>query len=552
VTVSNKTGNRIRQILHILAKHGFSYLAEQIANGRGVLWGRVLHTWYYRSHEAMGLPQRVRRVFEELGPTFIKLGQVLSTRPDLIPPEFVTELSTLQDHVEEMPADEVRAQVVKELGDLPEAIFDYFNYRPVASASIGQVHLGVLKTGQKVAVKVQRPHINQIIKQDLDILKRFSRILNERTVLGQVCNVPEIIDIFERHIQRELDYTIEALNTETFQKILGGSPWILVPRVYWRYTTKEILTTDFIEGTKVKDLPADIEWDRRQVANQIMYAVLYPFFAEGVFHGDPHPGNVLVLADGRVALVDFGIVGRFEPEYRQLTAQLMLALTEKDVRRVMDITMKVSKVTRPFEEQHFYEDTAELVDKAGAVGQGEVTFGQIIQGMISISLKHGIQMGSAFLLLGKAIAMSEALAQSVYPRFNILTVAHPLALQRFQKDLIPALSCDDLYRQLSVWRKIFTTLPEDIYNIIRKTASGDMKLIFYHRNLQWMYDMMEVTSSRLAVSIILAALMVGSALIMFADIGPKLYGYPLIGTVGFVFAALLGGWMSLHLLRFLR
>ncbi|MHB8171157.1 MAG: ABC1 kinase family protein [Thermincolia bacterium] len=550
--IRNKTGIRIRQVLNILTKHGFSYLAEQIANGRASMWGRLVHSWYFRSHRAMGFPQRVRRVFEELGPTFTKLGQILSTRPDLIPPEFARELSTLQDHVDEMSAEEIRAQVVKELGDLPEAIFDYFDYRPVASASIGQVHLGILKTGQKVAVKVQRPRIRETIQQDIDLIKRFSKVLNERTILGQVCDVAEIVNVFERHMQRELDYTTEALNTENFRNILSDVSIVVVPAVYWRYTTKEVLTVDYIEGTKFKDLPPEFNFDPQQLANRMMYAVLHPFFAEGVFHGDPHPGNVLVMADGRVALIDFGIVGRFEPEYRQMAALLMLALAEKDVRRVMDITLKVSKIIRPFEEQHFYEDTAELVDKVGAVGQGEISFGQIIQGMVSISLKHGVKMNSVFLLLGKAIVMSEALAQSVYPGFNILTVAHPLSMQRFQKDMLPTFSFDDIYQQISVWRKIFTNLPEDILNIVRKTAAGEMKLIFHHRNLQWMYDMMEVTSSRLAISIILAALIVGSALVLFGDVGPKIYGFSLLGLIGFVFASLLGGWMSVHLLRYLR
>lgn len=548
-----RQGNRYHEILSILCKHGFGYLAQEIRQGRVLSWCHLTSPKATKLNEAWDLPRRIRQAFEELGPTFIKLGQILSCRPDLIPEEYAQEFSRLQDHVQPMEYEVIREVFRVNVGSAPEEIFAHFQKQPVASASMGQVHLAVLPTGEELAVKIQRPESAEIIKKDMAILKRISKVLQERTVLGTVCDVAQIIDFFERQMCRELDFTTEALNSENFEQIFATYPNIRVPKVYWPYTNSQILTTSFICGSRIEDFPRDLTLEQReQIAENVMYALMLPFFREGVFHGDPHPGNMLLTEDRAVAMIDFGIVGRVEMHFRRQVAQLLLALWSRNARRVMDITLEMGEQTKPINEQSFYEDTAELVEKVAIVGDGGISFGKIIQGVVQISLHYHMKMPSAFLLLGKAILMGEALAKDINPNFNILTVARPLAMQFFRNDMVPDVSPENLYNRLTAWRNAGESLPRDLASIAHQAATGQLKFIFYHRNLQWLYDMLEVISSRIAFSVVIAAMMIGSALVMHSGKGPQLFGYPTLGMIGFMFSTLMGGWVAVILLRNLR
>lgn len=546
-------GNRYHEILSILCKHGFGYLAQEIRQGRILSWCHLKSPVSAKMAESWDVPLRIRRALEELGPTFIKLGQVLSCRPDLVPEEYAREFTHLQDHVQPMSYEVIREVFRQNLGSDPEELFAHFQKEPVASASMGQVHLAVLATGEEVAVKIQRPEIRDIIKKDIAILKRLSKVLQERTVLGTVCDVKQIIEFFDRQMSRELDFTTEGLNSENFDRIFAEIPKIRVPKVYWQYTNGQILTTSFIKGSRIQDFPRDIAWEERKlIAENVINAILLPFFREGVFHGDPHPGNMLLTEDKAVALIDFGIVGRVELQFRRQVAQLLLALWSRNARRVMEITLEMGERTRDINEQSFFEDTAELVEKVAVVGEGGLTFGQIIQGVVGISIRYQMKMPSAFLLMGKAILMGEALARDIDPEFNILTVARPLAMQFFRNDIMPDVSPENLYDRLTDWRNARESLPRDLASIAHQAANGQLRFVFYHRNLQWLYDMLEVISSRIAFSVVIAAMIIGSALVMHSSKGPQLFGYPTLGVIGFMFSTLLGGWMAMIMLRNLR
>lgn len=548
-----RQGNRYHEILNILCRHGFGYLAQEIRQGRILSWCHLKSPKSINISETWDLPRRIRQAMEELGPTFIKLGQILSCRPDLILEEYAQELSRLQDHVQPMSYEVVREIFRVNIGSNPEEIFAHFQKEPVASASIGQVHLAVLPTGEELAVKIQRPEIADIIKKDLSILKRLCKILQERTILGKVCDVAQIIDLFERQMGRELDFTTEALNSEHFERIFADYPNLRVPKVYWSYTNNQILTTSFIRGSRIEDFPRDMQAEERKlVAENVMNALILPFFREGVFHGDPHPGNMLLTEDRAVALVDFGIVGRVEMDFRRQVAQLLLALWSRNARRVMEITLDMGEQTKSINEHSFYEDTAELVEKVVIVGDGGMPFGKIIQGVVQISLHYRMKMPSAFLLLGKSILMGEALARDIHPGFNILTVAQPLAMQFFRKDLVPDVSPENFYHQITGWRKVRDSLPRDLASIAHQAATGQLRFVFHHRNLQWLYDMLEVTSSRIAFSVVIAAMIVGSALVMNSGKGPQLFGFPTLGMLGYIFSTLMGGWVAIILLRNLR
>lgn len=527
--------SRYQEIFKVLFRHGFRYFIG-------------LNT---KTARAKSNPERVKMLFEDLGPTFVKLGQLLSSRPDLVPKKYVEEFSKLQDNVEEFPEQEVRAQFMKEMGKQPEEVFRQFDYKPLASASIGQVHRAILPGGEKVVVKVQRPHLLQLIHGDIKILKRLAGTLQNRTVIGKVCDVDEIIEVFERQIHKELDYLTEAVNTEAFYREFHDHDEVIVPRVFSEYTTGQILTMEYVQGVRVEEFEEHgyPVRERAKYASNMLLAIYRPLFERGLFHGDPHPGNVLFQDNFKVVLIDFGIVGRFDRQHRRQVAELMIALFERDVPAVMNIILETGRKTGPIHQQYFFEDVSEIVEKANGVTSGGIDLGGLLNGMLTISISHGIKMPDSLFILGKTVMISENMARKICPELDILEVIRPIAVDYLRDSLRPALYGGGLYRQISSASEAFFTLPGDICQAVRKFANNETRITFYHRNLNWLYDMLDVSSSRISFGLILAALIVGSAVIMHTGKGPQLWGYPALGTVVYVFSGMFGIWILISMLR---
>ncbi len=522
--------SRYREIMRVLTGYGLRYFSDKTG---------------------LANPQRIRMIFEDLGPTFVKLGQLLSTRPDLVPKEYVEEFSKLQDDVEELDETDIRSQFMKEMGKQPEELFKSFDFCPLASASIGQVHLAQLPTGEKVVVKVQRPHLTQLIEGDVRILKSIAGLLQNRTVIGKVCDVNEIIDVFERQIHRELDYQTEAVNTEVFYREFVDDPDVIVPIVYSEYTTTSILTMQYVEGTRVEEFEVN-EYafeERARYAKNMLLAIFRPLFEKGIFHGDPHPGNIMFQDNYKIVLIDFGIMGRFDRKHRRLVAELMVALSERDVPAVMNIIVETGRTTRTIHQQYFFEDVAEIVEKANNVTCGGMELGELINGMLTISINHGVKMPDSLFILGKTVMISENMARKICPELDIAEVLKPIAIEYLKETLRPAPYTGSLYKQISGVSESMLSLPKDLCQAIRNFANNETRITFYHRNLNWMYDMLDISSSRISFGLILAALMVGSAVIMHTGKGPLLWGYPMLGTIGFILSGVLG---VLVLFSFLR
>ncbi|GAW93768.1 ABC1 kinase family protein [Calderihabitans maritimus] len=547
---------RYKEIIRILARHGFHYLLQGRRFDQYFYWITKVLPAAAKPLEATGLstpvslPARVRLLFEDLGPTFIKLGQLLSTRPDLVPQEYASEFGKLQDHVEKFGPTEVKEQFLDEFGVVPEELFARFDYIPLASASIAQAYQACLPNGQKVVVKVQRPGLKHLIEKDLAIMRDWADTV-ERSIVGKVCNVHEVIEVFSRQIRRELDFTVEGLNTEAFRALLAHHPRVEVPKIYWDYSSKEILTMDFMEGKKADMIEKSCRGTPlgRAYARSLLEAILIPMFNRGIFHGDPHPGNVLFQDDGSVVLLDFGIVGRLDDDFRYYSAQLMLALSEKNVAETVEITTKIGIVTREINYQYLYEDLAHLMDRATGIHLPGIDFSQLIRGMIEISLNHGIKMPGSFFTLGKALIAAEGLAKRLDPEINLVEVARPIALAYLRGQLQPCFNSDTFYQRTSATLKTLSELPRDIAKTIQNLANGDLTTIFVHRGLESLYDMLDIFSTRLAVSLLVVAMMIGSALVIHAGKGPFLFNYPAIGLLGFLTSAMMGIWMIFGMLR---
>lgn len=550
MAVKYRKSSRYREIAVVLIRHGFCFLAEQL--GLGVRrTDKRIGSAPVEAVRPCANPQRAKMVFEDLGPTFVKMGQLLSARPDLVPPEYVKEFSKLQDDVEEVSEADIRAQFLKEMGRQPEEVFLHFDFKPIASASIGQVHEAVLPGGEKVVVKVQRPNLLQLINGDIRILKNFSGLLQNRTVIGQVCDVDEIIEVFERQIHKELDYFTEALNTQAFYREFACDESVVVPKVFFEYSTGGILTMEYVSGIRVEefDLNEYSLKERSRYAENMLRAIFRPMFEKGIFHGDPHPGNVLFQEDFRIVLIDFGIVGRFDRAHRRRVAELIVALAERDIPAVMNVILETGVTTRRIHEHYFFEDVAEIVEKANSVTSGGMALGELINGMITISINHGIKMPDNLFILGKTVMISENMARRICPELDIAEVVKPLALEYLKEALRPELYTGSLYKQLSVGAEALFTLPKDLCQAIRNLANNETRITFYHRNLNWMYDMLDISSSRITFGVILAALIVGSALIMHTGKGHLLWGYPVVGIIGFLSSGVLSIFILLYLLR---
>ena len=550
MTQTYRRVSRYQEIAGILIKHGFRYLVERIrfVNRAPDNADRARNV-RYRPHPTN--PEKVRMVFEDLGPTYVKLGQLLSARPDLVPKVYVEEFSKLQDKVEEVTTEEIQAQFMKEFGKKPEKIFPYFNYEPLASASIGQVHEATLPGGQKAVVKVQRPHLMQLINGDIKILKSLSGILQNHTVIGRVCNVDEIIDVFERQIHKELDYLTEAVHTQAFYRQFCENENVIVPQVFSDFSSREILTMEFVQGIRVEEFEEhNYSYEERsRYAGNMLQAIYQPLFEKGLFHGDPHPGNVLFQDDFKIVLIDFGIIGRFDDGHRRQVAELITALSDRDVPSVMDIIMETGIKTRRIHRQYFFEDVSEIVEKANGVTSGGMELGELINGMITISINHGIKMPDSLFILGKTVMISENMVRRICPELDMAQVLKPLALEYLKETLRPGIYPGSLYKQVSGASGALFTLPRDVCQAVRNFANNDTRITFYHRNLNWLYDMLDISSSRIAFGLILAALMVGSAVVMHTGRGPLLWGYPLIGTIGFTLSGFLGVMVLISMLH---
>lgn len=416
----------------------------------------------------------LREACEELGPTFIKLGQVLSTRSDLVEPKVAEELSKLQDQVPAFGQEQMIRLIQEELGDTPENLFASFDYQPLASASIAQVHKAELKTGEQVVLKLQRPNLSAQVEQDLLVLRLLQPVV-KRTPLSKICKYPQMVEQLERQLGHEMDFRAEALNVQHFAQALEQHKQIGVPSVHWSLTTKRVLTLDYMAGRSLEDYLAQgpSEEQRNQQARQLIIAVVEPFFSRGVFHGDPHPGNLLFTSGGKLNLLDYGIVGRLDESFRHQAALLLTALKRSDTALLTQVIGALGEITQEINHQLLYEDASKLMEQVKGVNRGEVTFGQVINGMIQMALNHGILLPSSFFLLGKALYTTEGIAKKLAPQMNFLDQIYPLA----EKQLSGQLSLD-VNREQLLLASLFSlrelqALPGQMLKFMARVATGN-------------------------------------------------------------------------------
>jgi ubiquinone biosynthesis protein len=545
--------SRLSEIAQVAVRHGFGYFIRR--NRLGDLFPGGDRSNGDATVSDRG--RRLREMLDELGPTFVKFGQLLSTRPDVIPPDIVAELRGLQDDVTPFGFNQVREVVEAELDLTIEQAFLEFDAVPMASASIGQVHRAVLPDGQEVAVKVQRPAAPAQIESDLGLLYQAARLLRERVKALEFIDPQELVDEFARSIRLELDYGHEARNAEQFHRNFAREPSVVVPKVIRQYSSTRVLTLEFLRGTKVTDL--DLEamtvQDRRDVVNRMADAWMTMVFRHGFFHADPHPANIFVLeseAQGAstLGLVDFGQAGKLTDEdMAKLTRLFVDAATENvDVipRRLRELGVRYA----PEREQEFRQELQVLFDRYYGTRLSEIDPLQVIREAFQLIYALNLRLPSRFVMLDKAIATLASVGQQVYPDFNVFEVAKPYARGLVADRFHPLFIARQARTEALALGSIARELPYQAHDILEHLRDGTFQVRIENPGIDRIDEHIDQASNRISVALVVAAGLLGSAMVgTFAKDGPHALGLHLLALVGFVVSGVFGFWLVWGIFR---
>ncbi len=544
--------NRYRQILTVLFKYGFGDLLEMLKIDQYLEVGLQMISRNRGTRvERLTRPQRLRMAFEELGPTYIKFGQILSTRPDLIPMEYIQELSKLQDEVPAFPFKEVCKVVASEFGRPPQEIFDSLVEEPQASASIGQVHRAVLKDGEAVAVKFQRPGIRKIIEVDLEIMLHLAT-LAERHIEELVLHRPvKIIDEFARTLEKEIDYTIEATSMERCARQFLDDPHVYIPKVYREVTTSRVLTAEFIEGIKISDIDRieSAGLDRKVITTRGADLILKQVFEHGFFHADPHPGNIFALTNNVICLIDFGMVGMVDRQTRDDFVDLLDSIVHQNEIQASEVLLKLTYWDEEPDRRLLEREVADFMGRHLYKPLKDIELGKLLQQMLEVAGEFQLRIPPDLFLMIKALGTVEGVGRMLDPDFDMIAQSTPfiarVKLERYKPERI-AEGVFDLSAKLLRFLRQFPKELLDISQIIRQQK---LKLQIEHRGFETMLATHDRISNRISFSILIAALIIGSALIVISETPPLIYGISLIGIILFFAAAIMGIWLLVAILK---
>lgn len=544
--------NRYQRILRVLFKYGFNDLVDRLHIDQYLESGLQMINRKPREQIArLSRPERLRLVFEELGPTFIKLGQLLSTRPDLIPAEYLDELARLQDEVPPFSLAEVHAIFREELGRSPDEVFHYFDADPLAAASIGQVHRARLDSGAEVVVKVQRPDIENVIAVDLEILAHLAGLMEQYLEEVQGHRPTAIVQEFARSLSREIDFAVELANVQRFARQFKNNTAIHVPLVYPELSTQRVLVMEYVLGIKASMAGQLREqgYDLPLIAERGATLVMEQIFVHGFFHADPHPGNLFILPDNVVCFIDFGQMGRLSRKDREDFTDLVLDLVAGDERTVVEGVLKVTVQLGEVDRESLGRDLGGLVDLYLYRPLGELEAGRILQDLLDLVTRHKLTFKPAFYQMMKALSTVEGVGLMLDPKLELIRLARPFMRRIRLERMRPARLAEEIARTGSGYLQLLRELPEELRTILRQLRGGRMRLEFEHRGLQALGAALDRVSNRIAFAIVLAALIVGSSLIVLSDIPPHWHDIPVIGLLGFLVAGIMGFWLLLSIIR---
>ena len=550
-----KNLGRLGRVGTVLTRHGFGWLVLRLHLDRLVPFRKRLlrGRWQEDERADSSTAARVARVLEELGPTYVKLGQVLGSRTDLLPPAFIAEFRKLQDRVAPFPTHEARAEIERELGGPVEEFFDDFGAEPFAAGSIAQVYAARTKDGASVVVKVRRPGVRDLLEADIDIIGRLAKMAERYVPEYRIFRPSLLVEEFAQTVRRELDFIAEASSTQRFGEDFADNPHIRVPHVLWNLTSSSILTLEHLEGVAVYDAEAltAAGADRKALAAHLADCFMRQYFELGLFHADPHHGNLVGQAPDVLGILDFGQVGRLSDAMRSKLGTALVASLHRDFDIVLDVFDDVGALPDDMDTERLKEDMVALVDKYAGVPLRQLDLKELFNEITATARRHRVVLPRDFVLLGKSLVTMGGVALDLDPEMSIIEVLRPkirrLMTDKASPKRLVRHGVTSAYHLLALVEQG----PRSLRQLVRKLVRGRLQILFRHENLEHLITELDRSSNRIAFSMIVAALILGSAVIMQAHVKPMIPGtdIPLLGLLGFLLAGLLGLWLVIAILR---
>lgn len=538
-------------IVRVLSTYGFDQVLEMLGLADVIVRSRRLFSRSLPDIARLTAAERMRLALEELGPTFIKLGQILSTRPDVIPHAFVREFEKLQDNVPSFSFEEVLAQIKEELGGPAEQFFAEIDPVPLAAASIAQVHRARLKTGEDVVIKVRRPGIVEVVESDISALMSLAGMAERHMSGSELYDPIGVVREFARTIRREMDFSREAHTIEKFRDNFTKTSWMYFPRVYWEQSSRAVLTMEYISGVKVSDrekltaLGLDVKLIARRGADSFLEMVL----KHGFFHGDIHPGNVLILPDNVICLLDYGIVGRLDEELKTFLTDILSAIVKRDMDEVVSLLLFAGDISDSLDIRALKRDLFNFIDGYYEIPLKEIEVGRMLMEFIEIITLYNIRIPSDLLLLAKSLVLIEGMGRALDPNFDMVEHLRPFIVKAIRQKLSPLRISRDMNQILSSYLSLARNIPRDLKEIINRINRNKFKIDLEHRGLDKFTAEFDRSINRLSTSMILAAMIIGSSIIMQTDKGPKVMDFPVLAFMGYTVAGLVGLWLVYAIIR---
>lgn len=515
---------RAQYIAGVFMRYGFGFLIGDL----GLTHFLNLSTWVksnnlgktLKSEEFRQLAKKLPEMLEELGPTFIKLGQFLSSRSDIVPLYVIDALKQLQEKVTPVAFERIQELIIQNIPDYEE-IFDCIEATPLGVASIAQTHVARLKDGRQVVMKVRKPDVMNQIELDLGVLQKVVNFLSEQPEVNKFMDLENSFAIFAHSLRKETDFLTEAGNIELFSNLLANSGLARTPKVEWRLTNENIVTMEYIKGISIEEAAANKDIAvRRKLARKFLESFLRQVILYGVFHADPHSGNIRLTKAGEIVYLDFGTVGRIDPRMKERLIENFIAIQNTDVEALMNVAIDMGHVARELNWQSYYEDMAELVFVSQNMAQGKMEMGKIIFGMMQISQKHGIRMPERLLLLGKAFTIAEGNARKIDPNVNFLEIARPITEEFLKESVLPSLNEMTILANILDVKKKLRIVFNEVPAFISGVARGEKKIPLYISGIDFIGEKLDKSINRISYSLIIASMLLTSAIMMHSGEGP--------------------------------
>lgn len=538
---------RTREIVTVLLNHGFGDVVERLRLLHYLRWWRRVVLRRKEVPPALTVYQRIRMALEELGPAFVKFGQVMSTRPDLVPAPLIAELERLQEHVAPFSGDEARRLLEEEMGAPVNQLFARFEPRPMAAGSLGQVHRAWDFDGTPLAVKIRRPNAVRDIERDLSLMAELALMIERHLPEAEVFDPSGLVAQFARTIRRELNFNREARTMDEFRRMFRSDATLRIPLVKWDRTTEAVVTMEFMEGLKINDRAAlcDAGLDPVAIAANGARIFMRMSFEYGLFHGDPHPGNMRILQSGVIGLIDFGMVGRLEDEKREQLVDLFVAVTRGDARSCVDQVLVVGKPFRPIDRPLLQSDVRDFIDGFYGLPLENINVGRMLSEFVAILSNHSIRYPSDLMLLIRAIITLEGVGRELDPEFNLAIHLAPLVEDLVRERYNPQRMASRVVGDARMLLGVLHDLPIHVGKTLAKLSRDDLRIHLEHRHLEHLITEVDRSSNRIVIGMVMSALIVASALIIRSTGSAAWW----ISVPTFVLSSLLGIWLIYGIFR---